>query len=126
MKVRIYKYKTHGVYEWGRGFVSVEVADKWNEFWRVVATEGRIPHTDRHIYMWQILPGDIGCDTLVATGGSIYLHPMDGVGVVQTTNEVMTDGVYAELCRLMNACVEYIGNGASVELYTSKIRTVKE
>jgi hypothetical protein len=46
--------------------------------------------------------------------------------VVQTINEVMPDATYAELCRLMNACVEYIGNGASVEMYTSKIKTIKE
>lgn len=126
MKVRIYKYKTSGIYEWGRGFVSGEVADKWNEFWRIVATEGRIPNTNKCNYFWRILSGGIECDTLVATGGSIYLHPMDGSGVIQTTNEVTHDATYTELCRLMNACVEYIGNGASVEMYTSKIRTVKE
>lgn len=126
MKVRIYKYKTHGIYEWDRGFVSGVVADKWNEFWGIVATEGRVPGTDRHIHFWRILAGDIGCDTLVATGGSIYLHPMDGCGVIQTINEVMPDSVYAELCRLMNAYVEYISNDTSVEMYTSKIKTIKE
>lgn len=125
MKVRIYKYKTYGIYEWGRGFVSGEVADKWREFWNCVAKGGRTP-IGRPVHMWRILHGDIGCDTLVSTGGSIYLHPMDGCGVVQVINEIATDGVYVELCRLMNACVEYIGNGASVEMYTSKIRTVKE
>lgn len=126
MKIRIYKYKTHGIYELGRGFVSIEVADKWNEFWRIVTTEGRIPNTNRRNYFWRILPGGIKCDILVATGGSIYLHPMDGCGVVQTINEVHADSVYVELCQLMNACAEFIGNGASVEMYTSKIRTVKE
>jgi hypothetical protein len=126
MKIRIYKYKTRGIYEWGRGFVSGEVADRWNEFWHCVNTKGRTPNTDRPIHSWRILPGEIGCDTLVATGGSIYLHPMDGCGVIQTINEVMPDATYAELCRLMNACVEYIGNGASVEMYTSKIKTIKE
>lgn len=126
MKVRIYKYKTHGIYEWGRGFISGEVAAKWKEFWRIVSTEKRIPNTNRDVYSWRILPGDIGCDTLVAIGGSIYLHPMDGCGVVQVINELATDGVYTELCRLMNACVEYVGNGTSVEMYTSKIRPVKE
>lgn len=126
MKVRIYKYKTHGIYEWGRGFVSCAVADKWHSFWEFVAENGRIPYTDKHIHLWRILRGDIGCNILVATGGSIYLHPMDGCGVVQTINEVHTDSVYVELCRLMNACAAFIGNGVSVEMYTSKIRTVKE
>jgi hypothetical protein len=126
MKVRIYKYKTHGIYEWGRGFVSGEVADKWREFWKFVATNGKTPNTGRTLYHWRILRGDEGCDILVATGGSIYLHPMDGCGVIQVINETTADGVYNEFCRLMNACVEFIGNGASVEMYTSKIRTVKE
>jgi hypothetical protein len=125
MKVRIYKYKTRGIYEWGQGFVSREVADRWNEFWRIVATEGRIPNTNKRNYFWRILSG-VECDILVATGGSIYLHPMDGSGVIKTSNEVMPDATYSELCRLMNACVEYIGNGTSVEMYASKIRTVKE
>jgi hypothetical protein len=125
MKVRIYKYKTNGIYKWGSGFVSGEVADKWREFWKCVATEGRTI-TGKYVYYWRILPGDIGCDTLVSTGGSIYLHPMSGDGVIQVINEAKTDAVYAELCRLMNDCAEYIGDGASVEMYTSKIRTVKE
>ena len=126
MKVRIYKYKTNGIYEWGRGFINSEIADRWHKFWENVATNGKTPNTNSGICIWRILRGDIGCDMLVATGGSIYLHPMRGEGVIQTGNEVMPDGVYAELCRLMNACVAFIGNGASVEMYTSKIRTVKE
>lgn len=126
MKVRIYKYKTHGIYEWGRGFVSGEIADRWHKFWEYIITNGKTPNTDGCVHLWSIFRGDIGCNILVTTGGSIYLHPINGEGVVKTINEVMPDGVYAELCRLMNACVEYIGNGASVEMYTSKIRTVKE
>jgi hypothetical protein len=51
---------------------------------------------------------------------------MTGEGVVQTIVEVMFDVKYAELCQLMNDCAEYIGDGASVEMHTSKIRTVKE
>lgn len=124
MKVRIFKYRTHGVYEWGRGFVSGEVADKWHKFWNCVAMERRTP-MGKSVYLWRILTCD-SCYILVTTGGNIYLHPINGKGVVQTFNEVEPDGVYVELCRLMNACVEYIGNGASVEMYTSKIRKVKE
>ena len=26
------RYITHGLYEWGRGYVSNDVADKWREF----------------------------------------------------------------------------------------------
>lgn len=125
MKVRIYKYKTNGIYEWGRGFVSGEVADKWHKFWEYVAVNKQTP-MGKSVYLWRILTGDIGCDMLVTTGGSIYLHPTGGECVVQTINEVMPDGVFVELCMLMNACVEYIGNCTSVEMYSSKIRTVKE
>lgn len=126
MKVRIYKYKTDGIYKWGRGFVSGEVADKWHEFWEYVAANGRTPNTGRTLYHWRILRGDIGCDILVDIGGSIYLHPMSGCGVVQVINEISIDEVYGELFQLMDACAKYIGNGALVEMYSSKIRTVKE
>lgn len=115
-----------GIYEWSRGFISSDIADRWHKFWKYVSTYNKTPNTDSCVHLWRILRGDIGCDILVSIGGSIYLHPMSGEGVIKTINEVMPDLVYAELCRLMNACVEYIGNGASVEMYTSKIRTVKE
>lgn len=126
MRVRIYKYKTSGIYELDRGFISNEIANRWYKFWGYVYANNKIPNDERGVYFWRILHKNVSCDNLVATGGSIYLHPMDGCGVVQTTNDVMTDAVYAELCHLMNACVKYIGNGASVEMYTSKIKTIKE
>lgn len=126
MKVRIYKYKTRGIYEWGRGFISNDISLKWHQFWEHIAQHGKIINTERNLCYWRIFQDDIGCDILIAIGGSIYLHPMNGDCVIRVINEVPTDYVYAEFCRIMNACAAFIGNGASIEMHTSRVKTIKE
>lgn len=65
-----------GIYGWGKGFYTTEKAYQWeaalksvdNIFWKVF--------TDHH--------ASYDTHYLVATGGSVYLHPMDFTGIIHS------------------------------------------
>lgn len=65
MKLIITKGVFHGIYEWGRGFVSQDVYNRWKSYWLTLDA------TFWHHFFTK------DCQYLVETGGSIYLHPMD-------------------------------------------------
>lgn len=64
-----------GLYEWGQGWLSLDIRDKWNRYFR-----SAVNVVGRHSF-WHYTERDDGlldpCRYLVSAGGSVYLHPMD-------------------------------------------------
>lgn len=62
----------NGIYEWGEGFVSYDIQQAWNWFWKVEFPK-------RHFLFWKYAEGDDfgGCGHLSGLCGSIYMHPMN-------------------------------------------------
>lgn len=91
---------THGLYEWGRGWVSSEKARLWDEFW------SKCPSTS-----WRIAPlkDGIGCPYLASMAGSIYLHPMDFDAVLTAPEYLITDTYLSDLQKLMKECADHVG-----------------
>ena len=73
------RYITHGLYEWGSGYVSSDVADKWRKFfgefddcrWTVIR-----PKSSGH------------CFRIASTCSCCYLHPMSGLLTLRDECEV--------------------------------------
>ena len=68
----------HGLYEWGKGWVSRKAMDMWDYWW-----ENEFPKLGT--WRWHhYLPGnDFGsCGILVSNSTSIYMHPMGFYGVL--------------------------------------------
>lgn len=91
---------THGLYEWGRGWVSSEKARLWNEFW------SKCPST-----FWFIAKpkDDISCPHLLSMAGGIYLHPMDFDAVLIGPEYLITDLYLSDLQETMKKCSEVVG-----------------
>jgi len=117
----------NGIYEWGRGFMSREIADKWNWFWSV-----EFRKTD-HLF-WKYADGDMDfgeCGILSCNSGSIYMHPMDfnavlvsSMGCICTKRgddgkEYITqfESEIKHLKEICDACAEFCGG--SFTLYIS-------
>ena len=62
----------HGLYEWGRGWVSVETKNKWEDCLAQI-------EDDESIYFWNYFYNNKGCEShhLIGTQGNVFLHPMD-------------------------------------------------
>lgn len=73
------RYITHGLYEWGRGFVSNDVADKWYKFFDEFDDFG-----------WTIVNPKFlaGCFRIASTYSCCYLHPMSGLLTLDNEEEV--------------------------------------
>lgn len=73
------RYITHGLYEWGKGYVSNDVAEKWHKFFNKFADYG-----------WDVIkPKSSGdCFRIVSTYSCCYLHPMGGLMTLYSRNEV--------------------------------------
>ena len=73
------RYITHGLYEWGGGYVSSDVADKWREFF------GEFDDC-----RWTVIkPGSSGESFRIASVHSCcYLHPMSGLLTLKDEREV--------------------------------------
>ena len=116
----VYKYSTRNVYEWGKGYVSREVYDRWNEFWDRFIRSGQYLNGDKYEdpIFWRVLPSSMAgsCNTLVCLGGSMYLHPMGGEMFRVEIGSGYGDSYFKELKEILFACVKYIGNGAEVDV----------
>ena len=73
------RYTTHGLYEWGKGYVSNDVADKWRKFFGELADYG-----------WTVIkPWSSGeCFRIASTYSCCYLHPMSGLLTLHDESEV--------------------------------------
>ena len=73
------RYITHGLYEWGKGYVSSDVAAKWHKFFDEFADYG-----------WTVIkPESIGeCFRIASTRSCCYLHPMSGLLTLDNEKEV--------------------------------------
>ena len=72
MKAIAIRARFSGLYEWGKGWLSGDIAKKWNEYFHALNSSG-----DR--CFWKYVGRDAiwgECQHLVSTGGSIYLHPL--------------------------------------------------
>ena len=73
------RYTTLGLYEWGKGYVSNDVADKWREFF-----------DEFDDYRWTVIkPGFFGdCFRIASVRSCCYLHPMSGLLTLHDESEV--------------------------------------
>ena len=73
------RYITHGLYEWGKGYASNDVADKWR---------GSFDELDDR--RWTVIkPGSSGeCFRIASTRSCCYLHPMSGLLTLDNEREV--------------------------------------
>ena len=73
------RYITHGLYEWGEGYVSSDVAAKWRKFF-----------DEFDDCRWTVIrPVLIGeCFRIASTHSCCYLHPMSGLLTLDNEKEV--------------------------------------
>ena len=73
------RYTTNGLYEWGGGYVSNDVAAKWREFF-----------DEFDDFRWTVIkPESIGeCFRIASTRSCCYLHPMSGLLTLDNEKEV--------------------------------------
>ena len=73
------RYITHDLYEWGKGYVSNDIADKWRKFF-----------DEFDDYGWSVIkPASTGeCFRIVSTCSCCYLHPMGGLLTLDNEKEV--------------------------------------
>ena len=73
------RYITHGLYEWGKGYVSSDVAAKWRKFF-----------DEFDDCRWTVIkPRSIGeCFRIASTRSCCYLHPMSGILTINNEREV--------------------------------------
>lgn len=116
MDVKVYDYNTRDVYEWGLGFVSHSKQDTWQKFWDSIADTKML--LGEELYFWRVMKpsNDSGCYMLVTTGGAIYVHPMNGKGVIRSLNYAEHDGVYEEAKRIFKTCAKTVGCCINISL----------
>lgn len=108
-----------GIYDWGRGWVSMSIKAKWDEFWRC-----EFPKYAKGYAWFKVLPpsDDYGdCWRLVGHGNVIYLHPMAFYGMMFENGLTRGSNVngkeykwvfyddLAELNKICKAVAEYCG-----------------
>ena len=73
------RYITHGLYEWGNGYVSSDVVYKWRKFF-----------DEFDDCRWTVIkPGSSGESFRIAsTSSCCYLHPMSGLLTLDNEKEV--------------------------------------
>ena len=73
------RYITHGLYEWGKGYVNNDVAAKWSKFFDEFSD-----------YRWSVIdPKSSGeCFRIASTYSCCYLHPMSGLLTLDNEREV--------------------------------------
>ena len=98
------RYTTHGLYEWGKGYVSNDVADKWRKFFGELADYG-----------WTVIkPCSSGeCFRIASTHSCCYLHPMGGLLTLYRKNEM--DRVKVFIANAVKSC------GGSVDFREQKV-----
>lgn len=114
----------NGLYEWGKGWVSNEVREKWDYWW-----ENEFP--EMWTTFWRYVGGEDGeCGRLVGTGEAVYMHPMVTRGTFVSCGvtcgcyvggEKYEYAFYEELAELERICVavaEYCGG--SFHMSTTK------
>ena len=87
------RYITHGLYEWGKGYVSSDVAAEWRKFF-----------DEFDDYGWTVIkPGSRGESFRIASVHSCcYMHPMSGLLTLYSKNEV--DRVKAFITNAVKHC----------------------
>lgn len=104
-KICVVKGVFDNIYFWGQGYKDLETAQKWNEYWE-----------NSDISFWEYQkPKFRNCSgSLVSTGGSIYMHPMDfrtvlhssGVKCPKGHDDDLEDYFGSSLDALKKACEE--------------------
>ena len=73
------RYITHGLYEWGKGCVSSDVAAKWRKFF-----------DEFDDCRWSVIKprASFACFRIASTCSCCYLHPMSGLLTLDNEKEV--------------------------------------
>ena len=117
----------NGIYEWGKGYKSATIADKFEHFWAEV-----FPRLGASYWKYAEKTRFGECGFLSCSGGSIYMHPMEFNSVLVASaglviSQMGKDGemyynhfesVVRELNKICEECAKYCGG--TFELYISK------
>ena len=103
------RYITHDLYEWGKGYVSNDIADKWRKFF-----------DEFDDCRWTVIKPDSSgdCFRIASTYSCCYLHPMGGLLTLHNKNEV--DRVKVFITNAVKRC------GGSVDFREQKIQFKRE
>ena len=73
------RYITHGLYEWGKGYVNNDVAAKWRKFF-----------DEFDDFRWTVIRPQLfgDCFRIASTRSCCYLHPMSGLLTLNNEKEV--------------------------------------
>lgn len=102
------RYTTHGLYEWGEGYVSNDVAEKWHKFF-----------DEFDDYGWTIIkPKSSGdCFRIASIYSCCYLHPMGGLMTLYSKHEVDRVKTFiTNAVKHCGGCVEFHEQEVSFEL----------
>lgn len=106
------RFVSHGLYEWGKGFISAEKQTLWTEFW------DNCPSATWKITKYE----EMSVPFLVSMDGSFYLHPMD-FDAVLTVPEFLCNDIYLDdLRELIAKCAKYVG--FTYDLYVSEKKRI--
>ena len=79
-------YEIKGIYGWGTGYYSSDLAGAWNMFWAMKQDEKIDDH--EHFKVGYMNKGDdvLGHPILYGDSGSLFCHPMTIEGTLQSCN----------------------------------------
>lgn len=127
LKIKRYRYVTKGLYEWGSGWLSADMAKRWKEFWDNAARCRCYPTACgevKHLSLLRVILPDMenSCHMLYTIGGIIYLHPMSGQayfekgGARMRVDGVDVDPYFEEFRQVITDAVEYANPDANVHI----------
>lgn len=117
-KIHKYRIKFNGIYEMGPGFLSMDIANKWHDFWanHFKIYSKRLDKLIDPIY-WRFVPPEdtYRSGNIITTGSNIYL---DGMQMDYIHEEIGSSGdgkdhEFEELREILDRLVAHIGNGVS-------------
>ena len=102
------RYITHGLYEWGTGYVSNDVAAELRKFF-----------DEFDDCRWTVIkPGSSGeCFRIASTHSCCYLHPMSGLLTLDNEKEVgQVREIITNAVKRCGGCVDFCEQKVSFEL----------
>ena len=93
MRAAVFKARFYGIYEWGRGWMSIEKQEAWDSWF------GNLKSTMNPSF-WSYFDSEsfTRAKYLVCSSGSVYLHPMDVSCIIHTSTvtKKLVNGVWKE------------------------------
>ncbi len=109
-------YQIKGIYGWGNGYYSSDLAGAWNKFW--ARMQGEKTDDLEHFkvgYMNESRGDVLKHPILYGDSGTLFCHPMTIEGVLQTCNSSETEKFEYERNSILNFLKEKLGSAIKEE-----------